>query len=112
MRYKEFFEITLAHEYTTHILDYLVLIPNSSSMGVLKKNHFLFRNTESGFKILIPVNDKTENSEIPEVHDTLIFNVFPLSQDVFEFTDFSAITENKTFLFTNQGLDKNNFVFL
>ncbi len=108
MRYKEFFEIKLVHPYTKGILEYLVLTADKSAIPVIKKNRFLLKNTVSGFKILMPVDEQGKSLVVLGVDDTLVFNVFPSSQAFFEFTDFSAINENKIFLFTNQGLGNDS----
>lgn len=104
MRYKEFLQVEIAHQYFASDLAGLVLVPQERTLKFLRGQHFLVKRTARGIKILVPINEEGQALPIVDDGDVLAFDVFPTSGIVGEFTDDSALSHGKVLLFTNEGL--------
>lgn len=104
MKYQTFFEVAIEHPFTTSILQYVSIRPTISTTKFLQGRGLIYKQTESGFRILAPL--KGENNALPTFQEgeNLLFSVFASSSDFLGFTDFSFAEEDKIMLFSNENL--------
>ncbi|MEP5340747.1 MAG: hypothetical protein ABJL44_00105 [Algibacter sp.] len=104
MKYKEFFQIAINHQYFSDDRMDLMLIPEANTLQFLRKQHFIVKNTPKGLKVLIPVDIEGDQLPIIEARDTLRFNVASTTDN---FDDITDINKEISF-FTNEGLENNS----
>ncbi|NHN24065.1 hypothetical protein FIA58_000110 [Flavobacterium jejuense] len=108
MRYRVFFQIEIVHPYFSTAAADLIILPDAQTTLFLSKQRFLIRRTINGIKILRAINENDEKLTAIEVENVFVFNIFPTSENVREFTDTSMVETGKMLLFSNEGLSKGN----
>lgn len=108
MKYGEFFQIEIVHDYFLGQIADLILLPEAQTKRLLEKQRFLIKKTGKGIKVLIPENEENTVISGLEPNDVFVFHVFPTSDSVQEFTDTSEVENGKVMLFTNDGLGTEN----
>ncbi|WP_281987740.1 hypothetical protein [Aquimarina aggregata] len=108
MKYNEFFQITIDHQYFSDAQMDLVLIPEEQTLQFLRKQHFVVKHTSKGLKVLIPLDEKENRLPVIKEDDTLSFNVFPTTSGFDEITDTSMIDNDSILFFTNKGLKNDS----
>lgn len=104
MRYKEFFQIAIDHQYFPDGLTNLILLPDENTVKFLERRSFVIRRTAQGLQVLVQVDEDGNMLPTTSPDEVLAFNVFPTCGDFREFTDLPTVGDDKVLLFTNAGL--------